>query len=120
MLKFKDYLNESNFKLASRFEQVQAALDHTDNRSRKNYIDRLNKMTHDQINDVENAIEHETGKYINAEYAKNKTWDEKKELDIAVDVDLWWFEIEPRPSYALGEVDEVLLMDEEERFHKGL
>lgn len=37
-----------------------------------------------------------------------------------IDVDLWWIEIEPRSSYSLGEVDEVSLMDEEERFHKGL
>lgn len=84
MKSFKDYLNESNFKHASKFAQVQATLDHADSRSRKYYIDSLNKMTYKQINDVENAIEHETGKYINAEYAKNKTWDVKKELDIAV------------------------------------
>lgn len=31
-----------------------------------------------------------------------------------------WHEIEPSPaSYALGEVDEVSLMDDEERMHKG-
>src|SRR5690554_1028572 len=37
-----------------------------------------------------------------------------------INEDLWWFEIKKRPSYALGEVDEVSLMDEEERSHKGL
>jgi hypothetical protein len=31
-----------------------------------------------------------------------------------------WFEVGRPPSYALGEVDEVLLMDDEERFYKGL
>lgn len=31
-----------------------------------------------------------------------------------------WFRLSRRPSYALGEVDEVSLMDDEERFHKGL
>lgn len=32
----------------------------------------------------------------------------------------FWDEIPDRPNYGLGEVDEVSLMDEEERFHRGL
>lgn len=31
----------------------------------------------------------------------------------------FWDEIPDRPNYALGEVDEVSLMDDEERFHRG-
>ncbi|MDX1532796.1 MAG: hypothetical protein R3230_01165 [Nitrosopumilaceae archaeon] len=31
-----------------------------------------------------------------------------------------WFEVYPAPSYALGEVDEVSLMDDEERAYRGV
>lgn len=43
----------------------------------------------------------------------------KVENSREVDIDKW-MKLERAPSYALGEVDEVSLMDDEERFHKGL
>lgn len=80
MKSFKDFLIENK----SFSDIIDSALRHTNSRDRKVYIDKLNSLTKSQISDVENAMQSEADKYIDSEYKKTGTWDEKKELKIMV------------------------------------
>ena len=80
------FLNESKFKYSERYEVIQDTLKGADAKSRKYYIEKLNSMTFKQLDEIENAVDHEGLKFVNSEMKRrgDDKWDKRKELDIMI------------------------------------
>ncbi len=84
MKSFKEYLVETTgFKHAKQWEVIDSVLEYVDARSRKAYVERLNKMTYGQLQQVENSIDANAIPYINDSEAKG-TYSLDKEMEISV------------------------------------